>query len=294
MSLQSSAKPAGLHAVDALQRALTVSPAISSSGWNQVTACLWRTPWLSAYELSETDETIVAMHTGGMRSVRTRVRGGWSSVVSNPGHLHVIPPGHPTGFKPEGQLEFVSVHLGAERLRSLADEDGPPRMPYRFAFHDPFVGACVSALRDEMQAPREHGALYVDSVADALALHLLRSAAPKTSPARTRETLSRSTLARVCERVEQSLEQGVSLEDLAREAGISRFHFARAFREGTGLPPHRYLTLRRIERAKELLRQTDLTLVEIALACGFGNQSHFTLRFREAVGVTPRRFRVAR
>ena len=86
----------------------------------------------------------------------------------------------------------------------------------------------------------------------------------------------------------------MSLSDLAAEAGTSRFHFARAFRNAMGVPPHRYLTLRRIERAKQLLHGTDLSLVDIALAVGFGSQSHFTLRFREAIGTTPRRFRESR
>jgi AraC family transcriptional regulator len=150
----------------------------------------------------------------------------------------------------------------------------------------------VKALQAEMVSPREHGSLYVDSVTDALALHLLRSPAPPTMLRRAPETLSRRTLGRVCDRIEASLESGVPLEELAREARASRFHFARAFREATGIPPHRYLTVRRIERAKDLLLHTDLSLVEIALACGFGNQSHFTLRFRDVVGETPRRFRL--
>lgn len=288
----------GLHAVDALRCALTVAPSLTnpSTGWKAVSAYLWQTPWLSSYELAESDELIVALHTGGMSRVRAKVRNGWSSSSSSPGHLHVIPAGHPTGFRPQGELEFVSIHIGADRLRRVADESGSgtPHVPFRFAFHDAFVGACVQALREEMQCPREHGSLYVDSVTDALTLHLLRSPAPHGISGRAREALSRRALSRVCERIEESLESGVSLEALAAEAGTSRFHFARAFREETGVPPHRYLTLRRIERAKELLLRTDLSLVDVALACGFGNQSHFTLRFREAVGVTPRRFREAR
>jgi AraC family transcriptional regulator len=285
-----------VRAVDALQGALTVAPAVASDGpqWKEVMACVWRTPRLSSYDLPETDEAIVALHTGGMRSVRARVDGGWSRVGSNPGHVHVIPPRFPTGFKPQGELEFVSVHIGAGRLRGIAEQEGlrELRLPFRFAFHDSFVGACVKALQAEMESPREYGSLYVDSVTDALALHLLRSPAPRTVPRRARETLSRRTLGRVCDRIEASVECGVSLQELAREAGASRFHFARAFREATGIPPHRYLTLRRIERAKDLLLHTDLSLVEVALACGFGNQSHFTLRFRGVVGVTPRRFRL--
>ena len=285
----------GLHAVDVLERALRVPPAVSSRGpqWRDVTTCLWRTPWISSYELVESDELIVALHTGGQRSVRARIGGKWSTTVSNPGHVHVIPAGERTGFKPEGQLEFVPVHIGAKRIASLSERDpgAASSVPFRFAFHDPFVGACIQALSDEMRAPREQGALFVDSVTDALTLHLLRTPAPRAVSGRARETLSRTVLTRICEKIEASLESGLSLDELAAEAKLSRFHFARAFREAMGMPPHRYVTLRRVEHAKHLLRHTDLPLVEIALAAGFGNQSHFTLRFREAVGETPRRFR---
>ncbi len=294
-SLTGMGQKAGLHAVDALQQALRVPPAMSSAGpnWKDVTAYLWRSPQLFSYELAENDDVIVALHTGGMHHVRMRVRGGWSSVESNPGHLHVIPAGQATAFRPQGELEFFSVHIGQERLRRIARQAGVESsgVPFRFAFHDSFVGACVQALRDEMQAPREHGSLYVDSVTDSLTLHLLRSPVPHATTGRARESLSRRTLSRVCERIEASLEDGISLDELAGEARMSRFHFARAFREATGVPPHRYLTLRRIERAKDLLQQTELPLADVALACGFGNQSHFTLRFRETVGMTPRRFR---
>src|ERR1044071_8171618 len=123
--MEHSATP-GLHAVDALQQALCVPPAMTSEGrrWKEVTACLWKTPRLVSYELAETDELIVALHTGGMSRVRMRFGRGWSSNESNPGPLHVIPAGVPTGFKPQGELEFFSVHIGAERVRRLADTTG--------------------------------------------------------------------------------------------------------------------------------------------------------------------------
>src|SRR5688572_21386791 len=159
-----------IHAVDALQRALRVAPAMTSEGarWKQVTVCLWRSPWIRAYDLAATDEVIVALHTGGSKSVRAKVGAGWAAGGSNTGHVHVIPAGFATGYRPEGELEFVSVHIGAERVRTLANADGgdETHVAFRFAFHDAFIGSCVQALREEMQAPREHGSLYVDSVTD--------------------------------------------------------------------------------------------------------------------------------
>ncbi len=79
----------------------------------------------------------------------------------------------------------------------------------------------------------------------------------------------------------------IGLDALAAIADLSPKHFARAFRQSTGMPPHRWLIQRRIDRAKALLRTTDTTLVEIALACGFADQSHFTASFRKLVGLTP-------
>lgn len=286
---------AAIHAVDALKRALRVPPQAASGGpeWRDVSAYQWRTPRISSYDVGETDELIVALHTGGARGVRTRLGGAWSRTASSPGHLHVIPPRVPSAFAPEGELEFVSVHISPRRLPDGAAET-LARMPFRFAFLDPFVSACVVALRDELRAPREHGPLFVDSVTDALALHLLRGEAPLPVAGERPAALSAGALSRVRERIEADLEAGVSLDELAAEARLSRSHFARAFRRTVGVPPHAYLTNRRIERAKELLRQTDLPLAEIALAVGFSSQSHFTARFRQVVGATPGRFRTGR
>jgi AraC-like DNA-binding protein len=70
-------------------------------------------------------------------------------------------------------------------------------------------------------------------------------------------------------------------------AGLSVFHFARAFRQSFGMPPHSYLLRRRIERADRLLEQTELSLSEIALSTGFSDQSHFAKHFRRLTGMTP-------
>jgi AraC family transcriptional regulator len=81
---------------------------------------------------------------------------------------------------------------------------------------------------------------------------------------------------------------------LAKLAGLARlspFHFARAFKQSFELPPHRYLTLRRIERAKELLRQPDLSVTRIGLNVGFSDTSSFSAAFRRETGVTPTDFR---
>jgi AraC-like DNA-binding protein len=98
-------------------------------------------------------------------------------------------------------------------------------------------------------------------------------------------------LQRVREYVEEHLSENIELETLADIAGLSKWHFARAFKQSVGTPPHFYLVQRRLERAQELLAETDLPLAQIALKIGFSDQSHFSRRFRTLLGLTPRSFR---
>jgi AraC family transcriptional regulator len=103
--------------------------------------------------------------------------------------------------------------------------------------------------------------------------------------------LPRQRLRAVIEYIDEHLGSELSLDDLAAVARLSPYHFARLFKNSTGLPPHQYVIARRVERAKELLRdRVRLPLAEIALEMGFSSQSHFTRHFKRLVGVTPRLF----
>lgn len=99
------------------------------------------------------------------------------------------------------------------------------------------------------------------------------------------------TLQRVREYVEANLENHIHLQALARIAGFSTSHFARAFKESEGVTPHLYIVQRRVRRAQALLARTDLPIAEIAAMSGFSDQSHCTRRFREQVGVNPGNYR---
>jgi len=93
------------------------------------------------------------------------------------------------------------------------------------------------------------------------------------------------------EYIDLHLEKDLSVEELASHLGISTSYFARSFRSSVGLAPHAYVMRRRLLRAQELLSSTDLPLVDIALATGFADQSHFCRRFHQEVGMPPRTFR---
>ena len=96
---------------------------------------------------------------------------------------------------------------------------------------------------------------------------------------------------RILDYIEEHLDGNLSLEAMAAEVEISPVYFARVFRAAVGQSPHRYVLRRRIERAKELLRNTEMTVVDVALAVGFSSQSHLSYWFQRYVGVSPAAYR---
>jgi AraC-like DNA-binding protein len=98
---------------------------------------------------------------------------------------------------------------------------------------------------------------------------------------------------RVVEFIEAHLDRPINLARLAAVVHLSPFHFHRQFKRATGSTPHQYIVQKRIERAKALLSDSQLPLVEVAAQAGFANQSHFGSTFRKVTSMTPRRFRNA-
>lgn len=116
-------------------------------------------------------------------------------------------------------------------------------------------------------------------------------AGPRSPLPEARGGMADPSLRRVRDYVENHLKGDVSLGTLARVAGLSSSHFARAFHQAMGVTPHTYVLQRRVARARRMMMESDLSLAEIALAAGFADQSHLARRFRQQTGLTPDRFR---
>jgi AraC family transcriptional regulator len=110
-------------------------------------------------------------------------------------------------------------------------------------------------------------------------------------PPALKSGLTRLRLNRALDYIQAHLDGEIHLVDLAGAVGLSPFHFAKLFKQSTGSTPHQYVLQRRLERATELLRSTELSLSEVALECGFADQSHFANLFRRFMGVTASQFR---
>lgn len=185
------------------------------------------------------------------------------------------------------QHQCLHFHFAPGWLRRVAEESGirasAADLPLRPGLDDPALDGLVRALACAGEAT---SAVYAEHWAVLAALRLLRMPAPSA-----RLSIAPWRLARALALAEARLHEDVSLSDLAAAAGLSRFHFARAFRCATGEAPHAHLRRLRCERAKTLMAKGGMSLAEIALACGFAHQAHFTTAFRRVVGTTPGRWR---
>jgi AraC family transcriptional regulator len=211
------------------------------------------------------------------------------------GNLCLTPAGQPIAASWENEFECLSISLDPTLFVQTALGMNLPssvELIETMKVKDPLIQHLGLALLDAENSAETTGRLYADSLTQTFMLHLLQNYS--TANFATRETngkLSGYKLRRVSEFVREHLEEDLSLAEIAAVADLSQFHFARAFRRTTGFTPQQFVTQQRIERAKQLLAEGDLPLVEVCLRTGFKNQSHFTTIFRKLTRLTPKNWR---
>jgi transcriptional regulator GlxA family with amidase domain len=149
------------------------------------------------------------------------------------------------------------------------------------------------ALNPVLARPEQATALFTDHVFLAMVAHLagmyggLDDRHIRAYVAPKGRMLTPLQERRVTSRLLDDLAGNPSLSELAALCGLSRSYFIRAFKQATGMPPHRWLLMQRVKRAKDLLRATTMPIADIAVACGFADQSHLTRVFSKAFRISP-------
>ncbi|MEO1155400.1 MAG: AraC family transcriptional regulator [Pseudomonadota bacterium] len=211
------------------------------------------------------------------------------------GTFHVVPANADVHFQAPQRHVLVALPFPVDHLSRMLEmevgallRDLEPlhrRMQDDALIRHLMLAAWREAARDDPAA-----ALFIDGAVLAISAAMLRLAGVEGQAAPA--ALDDRRLARAAEHVEAHLEATITLDAMADVAGLSPFHFNRAFRAATGRTPHQYVTARRIERARRLLT-TDMPAAQVAFACGFASQSHFGQVFKAATGLTPRAYRTA-
>jgi len=239
----------------------------------------------------------------GAEHLERNVNGHWESADLRMGDVWFVPP-VPISWRwrsiSDEPLSTVHLHLERSLIDSVADqmELGGSRelsLGDAMQFHDPLVAAMLGALHRAAGDPAD-SRLYVDALAHALAAHLLqhysRGRDAKAGLPPHPERLVPRRIRRVTDYIRANLAADLAIGELATQAGLSSFHFARVFRRETGETPHQFVTRLRLEEAARLLRATDQPVLQIAIAVGFENASHFSVQFKRGYGVTPLAYRL--
>jgi len=188
----------------------------------------------------------------------------------------------------------VDFYLPCRALDALTDDSGSPRIDE--LRHQPGIALRDSVARDLLRSiqptlaapPGERNGLFVDHVAMALATHVAHTyGGMRPRPTTTVGRLAPWQERRAKELLAANLDGRVTLRELARACELSIRHFTRAFRASMGMSPHAWLLHHRIEKAKGLLTNSHRVLADVALDCGFADQSHFTRTFQRVAGVSP-------
>ncbi len=224
-----------------------------------------------------------------------RTAGGLRAAAQARGSVCLIPSGEPFSTRVGGDTECLGIYLDPaliERAARDADPSGRFEVVARSNPLDHVVNNVGMALLAEMDSEAPGARLYAESLANVLAVHVLRNyTAAGAEPRGFKGGLSGLRLRRVLSYIAEHHERELTLGDLASEAAMSTFHFAREFKRATGTTPHQHLLRFRVERAKALLAESQLPLAEVGLRTGFSHQSHFTRLFRRLTGTTPHTYR---
>jgi AraC family transcriptional regulator len=253
----------------------------------------WRSTVEEAKQQGDLDYVTVAMNLGGGRV--------WRNNESTPTEMGAIAmhPFEGAHWRFERPVSFVKLYLPFGLVsgvcEALFDRELAPtglRMP--IAIRD--QGLCGAAHRIQSNllvlTPTN---LILDSwsliLSEFVVRRFYKDADRHTHPSFGK--IPARNVARVVDYIEASIDQDLRLAPLASVAAMSVYHFARRFRETVGVTPHAYVLSRRLDRARGMLRNREISVAQVAAACGFSSQSHLTTTFSNAFGVTPGKFRRA-
>lgn len=238
----------------------------------------------------------VSIHVGPPVQISCRRAGYRHTGIAVHGDVDIIPADTPSIWEMGAKDTFFMMSLFPELLNGVAEELGldPSRVEIRnrFQMRDTQLENIAWALKAELECGYPCGRIYFDSLAVSVAARLLLChSSVSREPRRMHGGMPERRLRHVLAYIEDNLGVGISLPDIAAVAGLSASHFKNLFRESVGLPVHQYVIRRRVERAKSLLGEGDLSISEIAFQTGFAHQSHLARHMRRVLGVSPRALR---
>ncbi len=262
--------------------------------WNGITVEQHSQP---PFEIPEyrLPQHLIAIQVGPPIKVENVVNGRFQSGYSVSGDLSILPANLPNWERWYGTAEYIALRLEPELVVKATEqslEANRVEIIPHLRIRDPLMQQMGLALLDEVRAGGTMSRLYAESMATMLAVHLLkRYSASLPTIKNYADGLPSSKLRQAIEYINDNLSRDLSLAELAAVVKLSPNYFVTLFKRSTGLSPHQYVLNCRVERAKALLAENKLPIIEVCHHVGFQSPSHFTTVFRRLVGTTPKAYR---
>ena len=293
-----------VHGVEVLSdgRFIRPIPAVSTltserAGWDGVALEYYRN--VPGCDIAEHEHPthVLNLLIGEPVCAEWTTEGRCRSAINEPGTIYLLPRGTRDKVAWRHQSSRVLLAIDPKFLAQSIEETAHLEdvlLTPHWELKDRHIAALMMALHADLEDGQPAGHLYGEMLATTLAAYLVKRFSIRPVAAKgAAGGLPKARLDRVLEFISAHLSDEIRLETLASIAGMSRHHFSELFRRSTGVSPHQYVIGQRVERGKRMLRDTDLSILEIGLATGFADQSHFTKTFRRIARVTPRDYRIA-
>lgn len=269
-----------------------IPPPLAERAWSGLVAEWCQDP-PGYFDVLPRSEHIVTFYLGHpMRAMQQRA-GQVHYGLLRPGDVLVTAANQPNSWHSDRVSEYLQLHLSSSFLQQVAasiDAGKTDRAEIRdnFGTRDPIIESLGHQLLRELRSEELGSRLYGESLAQLLAVHLLRQYSVAGSPPDQQTPgLPQHLLRTLIAYINDSLERDISLTELAAVAGMSPSYLLKMFKQSTGLPPHQYLIRCRVEQARQLLLGGELSISEVAATVGFCDQSRLTRQMKRVLGVTP-------
>jgi AraC family transcriptional regulator len=270
--------------------------------WRDIKACLYaHPPVIDTFLVPSVSEPSLAWTTSGEVDFQEREDGQpWVTNRIKKGSFFLTSGGAPyevrwkavTSEPFESMIVFIDLQLLQRALEEVFGSNADhARLRDISGFTDDTLNWLMERLRDELTRPQA-SPLFVQALAQAIAIHLAREYGVTDAESRSSSpSLPGYKLRQLREWMAEHTAEEFNLERLAAQAGLSRFHFERLFKAATGVSPSRYHIDLRMNEARRLLRETKMSVVDVALEVGYTNPSHFAQLFRREIGLSPSDYR---
>lgn len=269
----------------------------SETTWNHFVLEQYNLPPSEIPEVMGLDHLIM-LHLSPPSLVEFREHGQSYRKQITPGMICLIPANIPYATRWYESVEVLLLAFEPDLINKIATDSFSAQrteLALRRGQEDALIREIMLALKAELMTGYLAGSLYSESLVATLISHLIRHySVSKDSISKSPNPLSDHKIKLVIDYVHEHLDQTLKLAELAALAGVSQYYFLRLFKQHIGLTPYQYVVRQRVERAKHLLKQKTMPIADIALHCGFANQSHLTKLFRQVMGVTPKQYQADR